>query len=140
MPRQRRSPEFERVRNLVALDAAAVMARVEAHRDEMITLFSRHRDREPLLTPLRSLRSGAGFDDLSHLEPPQQTAVVGFYEELAALRWYFTYTDDMPGTAQRVFEQRHHRLCEAYARMVSALGAAAPSAPGKRPARKRRKR
>lgn len=41
--------ERERVRHLLALDAAAVMRRLNDRRDEMVTIFSRQRDREALV-------------------------------------------------------------------------------------------
>lgn len=140
MARARRRPslEFARVRNLIALDAANVIARLEARKDELIPLFSKLRDREPLLGTLRSWFPSAAFRDLSVLDARQQTAVSTFYEQLDQLRWYFQYTVDMPGAAQQVFVQNHRRLVHAYAALLSSLGPpvteaeAIPPAPGRR--------
>jgi hypothetical protein len=126
------------VRNLIALDAANVIARMEARKDELIPLFSKLRDREPLLGTLRSWFPSATFRDLSVLDAPQQTAVSTFYEQLDQLRWYFHYTVDMPSAAQHVFVQHHRRLVRAYTMLLSSLGPpvteaeAIPLAPGRR--------
>jgi hypothetical protein len=151
----RRVSERERIRNLIALDAYGVMKRLAERKDEMIAMFSRHREREPLLTPLRSWVPSASFSELALLPPEQQAAVARFYEELDSLRWYFRYTSDMPGTALLIFAHHRKRLWEAYEGLKGALGpprplpkseAPAPEAPPpavegrKRPLRHRRAR
>ena len=115
-----------RVRNLVALDAGNLMRRLDAHAEEMIGLFSRLRDREPLLNPLRSALSTMSFSDLSLLEPRQQSAVGFFVEELEALRWYFRYTVDMPSAAEQRLRQHRRRLRLAYERLLESVGPAQP--------------
>jgi len=129
----RRNSQKERVRNLIALDAGGVVQRLEERGDEMIAMFSLHRDREPLLSPLRSWVPSATFQELSLLSAEQQSAVTGFYEGLDGLRWYFRYTNDMPGTAQQVFAHHRKKLRAAYALLEAALGPAvalaAPAAP-----------
>jgi len=122
----RRVSERERIRNLIALDARGLMQRLAERKDEMIAMFSRHREREPLLTPLRSWVPSASFQEIVVLSPEQQAAVARFYEELDALRWYFRYTSDMPGTAQQIFGHHRKRLGEAYAGLDEALGPAKP--------------
>ena len=131
-----RTTERERIRNLIALDAQGVMARLEQRKDEMIAMFSRHRDREPLLSPLRSWVPSASFQEIVLLGPEQQAAVAAFYETLDSLSWYFRYTSDMPGTAQLTFAAHRKRLREAYQILQDALGparepkpSAAPEAP-----------
>ena len=56
--------------------------------------------------------------DLSH----EVEVVHAFYERLDELRWYFTYTEDMPSTVQQTFTALHRRLEEAYRLLVVALG------------------
>ncbi|SEU24284.1 hypothetical protein [Stigmatella erecta] len=122
---RRKKPEDEstrRVRNLIALDAALIMRRLEARRDEMFVLFSRLRSREPMLTTLATRFTSATFHDLVHLPEKEQAVVHGFHERLDELRWYFTYTEDMPGTVQQTFIVLHRRLEEAYRQLVVALG------------------
>jgi hypothetical protein len=127
-----RAAQKERVRHLVFLDAAALMKRLDERRHEMIALFSRHRDREPLLAPLRSWVPSASFQEIVLLAPAQQAAVSGFYEALDELRWYFRYTNDMPGSAQQVFEHHLRRLAKAHQSLEVELRPAA--ARGARPA------
>jgi len=110
------------VKSLLGLEAEALMRRLEARRGQMIGLFSRHRDREALLWPLRSSLPSAGFSDLAQLEPAVQRAASAFCEELDELRWYFQYTEDMPQSAQGVFNQHLTRLRTAWGRLSAALG------------------
>lgn len=112
----------DRVRNLIALDATNIMRRLETRRGEMFSLFSRLRTREPLLGPLTTRYDSATFQELLHLPVPEQAVVNHFYEALDALRWYFTYTEDMPGTVQQTFSTLHRRLEEAHRRLVATLG------------------
>ncbi|WP_037583046.1 hypothetical protein [Stigmatella aurantiaca] len=111
-----------RVRNLIALDAALIMRRLEARRDEMFVLFSRLRSREPMLTTLATRFTSATFHDLVHLPEREQAVVHGFHERLDEMRWYFTYTEDMPSTVQQTFGVLYRRLEEAYRQLVVALG------------------
>jgi hypothetical protein len=115
-----------RVRNLIALDAALIMRRLEARRDEMFTLFSRLRSREPMLSTIATRFTSATFHDLVHLPEREQAVVHGFYERLDELRWYFTYTEDMPSTVQQTFGAFHRRLEDAYRQLVVALGPPVP--------------
>jgi hypothetical protein len=128
-----RRPKLEtaeaRVRNLLALDAAGVMRRLDERRGEMIGLFSRLRDRGPLLSTIETRFNSATFTDLAHLESREQTAASRFYDRLDALRWYFTYTEDMPSTAQLTFITLHRQLEEAHLVLVRVLGPPAPFDP-----------
>jgi hypothetical protein len=112
----------DRVRNLIALDAALIMRRLGARRDEMFTLFSRLRSREPMLSTIATRFTSATFHDLVHMPEKEQAVVHGFYERLDEMRWYFTYTEDMPSTVQQTFTTLHRRLEEAYRLLVVALG------------------
>ncbi|WP_309892722.1 hypothetical protein [Archangium sp.] len=111
-----------RVRNLIALDAANIMRRLEARRGEMFALFSRLRSREPMLSTLATRYATATFHDLVHLPVHEQSVVDHFYECVDALRWYFTYTEDMPSTAQQTFVTLHRRIEEAHRKLVATLG------------------
>jgi hypothetical protein len=123
MARRKQADEVSaRVRNLVALDAANIMRRLDTRRSEMFVLFSRLRSREPMLSTLSTRYSSATFNDLLHLPVREQSVVDHFYECLDALRWYFTYTEDMPSTAQQTFSTLHRRLEEAHRKLVTTLG------------------
>ena len=127
MARRKKAEEMAaRVRNLLAMDAAGIMRRLEARRDEMFTLFSRLRSREPLLGTIASRYASGAFEQLIYLPEQEQAVVDHFYERLDELRWYFTYTEDMPGTAQLIFTKLHKRLDEAYRVLVVTLGPPVP--------------
>jgi hypothetical protein len=127
MARRKKAEEMAaRVRNLLAMDAAGVMRRLDARRDEMFALFSRLRSREPLLGTIASRYASGAFEQLIHLPEQEQAVVDHFYERLDELRWYFTYTEDMPGTAQQIFTKLHKRLEEAYRVLVVTLGPPVP--------------
>lgn len=125
MPRRKQAQVDEttiRVRHLIALDATSIMRRLEARRAEMFTLFSRLRSREPMLSTLATRYTSANFHELVHLPVREQAVVDHFYECLDTLRWYFTYTEDMPSTAQQTFNTLHRRLEEAHRKLVATLG------------------
>lgn len=119
------SPLAQRVRHAVALDAALVMSRLEQRADQVVGLFSRLRDRGPLLAITHSLGPTLAFPELAALEPPLQLVVLTFYEALARLRWYLTYTEDMPGQLSMNLVRHRRLLASAYAKLHAALGDAA---------------
>ncbi len=114
------------VRNLVAVDAENVMRRLHERRDEMIAIFSRRREREVLLGTVRSYFEQADAAYLVHLKPEEQSATSAFYEALERLRYYFRYTEDMPGTVERVVEKHLAELTEHYERLVRVIGGPVP--------------
>lgn len=123
MARRKKADEMAaRVRNLLAMDAASIMRRLEARRDEMFNLFSRLRSREPLLETIASRYADGAFEHLLHLPEQEQAVVDRYYSTLDEMRWYFTYTEDMPGTAHVNFTKLHKRLEEAYRVLVVTLG------------------
>lgn len=131
MAARRRKPaqvpeEVLRVRHLIALDATNVMRRLDARVDEMVSLFSRLRDRTPMLETIRSSFATCTFHDLTRLTIAEQSAVNAFYESLAELRWYLSYTEEMPQQVRKNVTRHHRLLQSAYLRLLDGLGA--PSA------------
>ncbi|RKH00049.1 hypothetical protein D7V97_30800 [Corallococcus sp. CA053C] len=123
MARRKKAEETTaRVRNLLALDAAGIMRRLAARREEMFILFSRLRSRGPLLETVASHYAEGAFIQLIHLTEQEQAVVDHFYSRLDELRWYFTYTEDMPGTAHQTFIALHRRLEESYRLFVETIG------------------
>ncbi|WP_375759926.1 hypothetical protein [Corallococcus exercitus] len=123
MARRKKADETTaRVRNLLALDAAGIMRRLAARREEMFLLFSRLRSRDPLVETVASRYADGAFAQLIHLSEQEQAVVDHFYGRLDELRWYFTYTEDMPGTAHQTFSALHRRLEESYRLFVETLG------------------
>jgi hypothetical protein len=111
-----------RVRHLLALDAANVMVRLRTRQDEMVSLFSRLRDRGPLVETVRCWFTTISFGELSMLSPAEQLAANGFYELLGEVRWYLQYTEDMPGQVQLRLGAHVRKLEERHAGLVAALG------------------
>jgi hypothetical protein len=124
-PRRRPAPaqtEADRVRHLLALDAALLVRRLRRRRGEMVEAFAKHRERAALVEPLRSWYAGAGFRDLLLLPAAQLRALAAFYEAVDDLRWYFQHTEDMPGTLGRAFQAWCEEIDQAYGRLHAALG------------------
>ena len=95
----RRKPKPSRAtqsRHQLALDAANVLTRIVSRQHEMVGLFSRLRDRSPMLEAIRSSFLTITFSDLAELSVVEQKSVNAFYELLDELRWYLQYTEDMP--------------------------------------------
>ena len=115
--RSRTSSEGVRVRHLISLDAALVMKRLVERKEEMVSLFSRLRDRTPMTETLRSAFDTIRFTELALLAPREQLGVHHFYDLLDQLRWYVRYTEDMPSKVLtflslhvRLLEGAHHKL------------------------------
>ncbi len=114
------------MRALVRLDADGVMARLRLRQEEMIQLFSRLRDRAPLLGTLETHFTSIRFGELVLLPPPEQIALHRFHDLLAELRWYFQYTTDMPLTVQTTVKLRLKAIEEAYGVLEALLAVPPP--------------
>jgi hypothetical protein len=123
--RKRRSQSVtDRVRHLLALDAAQVMKRLTSRQEEMVALFSRLRDRTPMLRTVSTWFDSITFGQLGLLEAREQRAVTRFYELLSELRWYLEYTEDMPSTVQQRLSAHVARLVAGHARLRAVIGPA----------------
>ncbi len=127
---RKRLEPARRVRHLLAIDASNVMARLAARQDSMVGLFSRLRDREPMLAVLDTWFDSITFTELSRLEPMEQKSVNRFYELLGEVRWYLAYTEDMPSMLQTKLTAILRRLEGAFRELVSVIGP--PEADGAR--------
>lgn len=110
------------MRHLIAIDAANVMKRLAVRLPEMLGLFSRLRDRGPLLGPIHSWFQTISFDDLAALEPEEQLAVNAFYELLGELRWILQYTEDMPLQLERRVSILLGALRESHRLLAAVIG------------------
>lgn len=113
-----------RVRHLLALDAEAVMRRLASKQDEAVGLFSRLRTRDGLVELCRSLFTSATFSELVRLDPAEQEAVQAFHGVLHELRWYVTYTEDMPSTVKSTVMLYVTRLADLHRGLVAVIGGA----------------
>jgi hypothetical protein len=111
-----------RIRHLLALDAANVMARIASRQEVVVALFSRLRDRAPLLGMVQSWFTSISFGDLARLEPREQHAVNTFHRLLEELRWYLAYTEDMPSRVQQLLTLHVRRIELAHRALVAELG------------------
>ena len=130
MARRQRLEVAQRVRHLIAVDAHNVMTRLAARQDEMVALFSRHRDREPMLLVLDTWFDSITFGELVVLDPAEQKIVNRFYELLGEVRWYLAWTEDMPGQVQTKLGGFLRRLESTFRELVSVVGP--PEADGAR--------
>lgn len=119
-----------RVRHLLSLDADTVMKRLLAKQDEAVGLFSRLRTREGMVDLCRSGFTSITFSELVRLEPSEQQAVQAFHHVLHELRWYVSYTEDMPSTVKSTVTQYVRRLEELHHLLNAQLGP--PEAGGSR--------
>jgi hypothetical protein len=110
------------VRHLIAVDAATVMARLGRRQAEMVRLFSQLRDRSPLLEVVQSWFQSITFTELAALEPKEQRAITVFYEQLADLRWYLRYTEDMPLQVGTRVTQFTRELTSAHRSLTETIG------------------
>ncbi len=120
--KKRTLDEAARVRHLVSVDAANVMRRLRARQGEMVKLFSRLRDRGPLLGVIHSWYWSITFAELKVVEPFEQKAINEFYEMLGELRWYLQYTEDMPVQVALRITTLARQLEGFYRRLVEAIG------------------
>lgn len=139
------SPEAERVRHLVRLDARLLVDRFTNRLDDMVSLFSRLRDRDALIQPVHSLLPTLRFGDLVVLEPREQDAVAKFAAVVEELRWYLRYTDHMPGALTDALDDYRRALLLAHDELVASLAVpellrephdASVKAPAKKPKKK----
>lgn len=119
----RQEAETAKVRHLLSLDVAQVMRRLDAKQDEAVGLFSRLRTREGLIALCRSSFTSITFVELARLTPHEQKAVHGFHDVLHELRWYVSYTEDMPSTVKTTVSQYVRRLDELRHAVNATIGA-----------------
>ncbi len=132
MPRL--SDEAVRAMHLLALDATALVRRIESRHEQMVAGFSRLRDRDALLGALHAFGLTARFQDFSALPIAVQDAALRFYELADDLRWYCKFTQDMPGALSLRLEAFRRELAQAHAALARVLEASTSRARRRRPA------
>lgn len=98
------------------------MRRLLSRHHEMVSLFSRLRDRNPMLEAVKSWFQTVTFADLVVLDPAEQGSVNAFYEQLGELRWYMQHTEDMPNQVQLKIAQHVLQLEAAYRKLCVVIG------------------
>ena len=78
--------------------------------------------REGLIELCRSDFTSAPFAELAKLEPKEQASTAAFHDLLHELRWYVSYTEDMPSTVKLTVAQYVRRLEELHHLLRVTLG------------------
>lgn len=118
-----------RVKLLIALEIGRIVGQLRERMDFLLTIWSRHRAREPFLETLFSRWRTVGLADLALLEPSSLAALEAFHAEVDDLRLFLTWTEDMPVTLRDTLEARLVTL-ELYGdRALEALGVEPPAPP-----------
>lgn len=111
-----------KVRHLLSLDATTIIRRIETKHEEAVGLFSRLRTREALIDLCRTTFNTVTFSELARLSPGEQKMIHAFHDVLHQLRWYVSYTEDMPSTVRSTVTQFARRLDELYHQLRATLG------------------
>lgn len=116
----------ERLRQLVAMEIERVVDDLTSRREFLLEIWSRHRDRTPLLDTIFTRWRSVAMTDLALLPTEAIAACELFHRELEELRLYFRFTEDMPTTMGDVYTGALARITEAGALAVRMLGGAPP--------------
>ena len=111
-----------RLRRLLALEVSRIVEDLEARRELLLDVWSRHRDRGPFVDTLHSRWKTLSMPDLATLDTEMVVHVEAFYRELEDLSLYFRFTQDMPTTLEDSFDEGLLRLQAYGALAIEALG------------------
>lgn len=118
----------ERLRQLLAMEVDRIVDDLEVRRGFLVEIWSRHRDRGPLLDTVFSRWRTLALADLALLDAEAMVACEAFYRELDELRLYFQFTQDMPTTLDERYEEALNRV-SAYGILAVRLLGGAPTRP-----------
>lgn len=114
----------QRLRRLLALEVVRIVEDLLSRREVLLTVWSRHRARQPFLDAMFSRWRTVEVRHLLWLTEAEIVAVEDFHRELDQLRTYAAYTEDMPMTVAERFDAALPRLAALGDRAVDALGGA----------------
>jgi hypothetical protein len=114
----------ERLRRLLALEIARILDDLESRRTFLLEVWSRHRDRGPLLDTVFSRWRTLSMTDLALIDSDAIVACDAFYRDLEELRLYFQFTQDMPTTLDVQYENAVEHIAASGALAVQLLGGA----------------
>ena len=92
------------------IDAANLIHRIHARRQDYIEAFSLKRDRNIFTEVFRSRYAEASAYDLSHCSQEVITTLDQFYSSVDELHWYLKHTQDMPTTIEDEVMRKVSRL------------------------------
>jgi len=111
-----------RLRRLLALEVSRIVEDLEARRELLLEVWSRHRDRGPFVDTLHSRWRTLSMPDLAVLDTEMVVQVEAFYRELDDVSLYFRFTQDMPTTLAEAYDEALLRLKAYGALAIEALG------------------
>lgn len=111
-----------RLRRLLALEVSRIVEDLEARRELLLEVWSRHRDRGPFVDTLHSRWRTLSLPDLATLDTNMVVHVEAFHRELEDVTLYFRFTQDMPTTLADALDDALMRLQAYGALAIEALG------------------
>lgn len=114
----------DRLRRLIALEIDRIVEDLELRREFLLDIWSRHRDRGPLLDTIFARWRTLAMSDLALVDVDAVVACEAFYRELDELRLYFMFTEDMPTTMGERYAEALTRVAAYGALAVQLLGGA----------------
>lgn len=114
----------ERLRRLIAIEIDRIVEDLEIRRAFLVDVWSRHRDRGPLLDTVFSRWRTLGMTDLALIESDTIVVCEAFYRELDDLRMYLQFTQDMPTTLDERLQKALVRIHGYGTLAIAALGGA----------------
>ena len=112
----------DRIEHLIKLEISRILDDLDLRRDFLIDVWSKPRDRGPFLDTIANRWSGLGFADLVFLEPQNATILDTFYREIHEFRFYLMFTEEMPTTLARTYDEYAERITEIGKIALDALG------------------
>lgn len=116
----------ERLRRLLAMEIARIVEDLESRREFLLEVWSRHRDRGPLLDTVFSRWRTLSMADLALIDSEAIVACDAFHRDLDELRLYFQFTQDMPTTMDETYLRAAERIVATGAVAIQLLGGAPP--------------
>jgi hypothetical protein len=118
----------DRLRQLIAMEIGRVVEDLEVRRGFLVEVWSRHRDRGPLLDTVFTRWKTLALADLALIDAEAMIACEAFYRELDELRLYFQFTQDMPTTLDEQYALALARV-QAYGNLALRMLGGAPPRP-----------
>ena len=111
-----------RLRALLSVEIRRVVEDLLRRRDLLLHVWSKHRVRAPFLETTFSRYRSLPMTDLLALDTGEMRAVEAFYREIDDLRFYLSYTEDMPQSLATILDSSLARLVPLATRALASLG------------------
>lgn len=111
-----------RLRRMLAAEIRRITADLHRRRGLLVELWGRHRVRTPFLDTVFQRYRTVTMSEMLMLDCGQAEAVEHFYAELDDLRFYLTYTEDMPRSLMVALDSALIRLNQVAIEALNQLG------------------